>query len=201
MRLGILTALLTVSTLSLAALGTGCSSSGGAASREDFVESSDDELTSTTNPMGLRLVYDDPSGHVHAKVKTKLLAGEKLMMRVRRGRLSYGEQVPLDCAQLALSPELPIRASYNRIVYDGPEVDRSLLANVYSQEWIDQNISQDVLQHLSREGADAIVEACIVGDVVEPRIRMQTSIQDAWDKTDPNAAPALRARGSVPAPP
>ena len=199
MRLGILALLLTVS---LGALGMGCSSSGGAASRDDFVGDSEDELTSTTNPIGLRLVYDDPSGHVHAKVKTKLLTGEKLMMRVRHGRLSSGEQVPLDCTQLAPAPELPIRASYNRIVYDGPEVDRSLLANVYSQEWIDQNISQDMLQHLSREGADAIVEACIVGDIVQPRIRMQTSIQDAWDKADPNAAPALRARGSsAPAPP
>lgn len=199
MRLGIFVALLTVSTVALAAAGTGCGSSGGAASGEDFAEGSDAELTSSTNPIGLRLVYDDPSGHVHAKVRTKLLAGEKLMMRVRRGRLSFGEQASLDCSQLALSPELPIRASYNRIVYDGPEVDRSLLANVYSQEWIDQNISPDVLQRLSREGADAIVEACIVGDVVEPRIRMQTSIQDAWDKADPNAAPALRAR--APAPP
>ena len=63
--------------------------------------SDDEEINSTTNKMGMRLVYDDPTGRVHATVKTKLRAGEKLFMRVRRGRLVVGGQTLVDCMQLA----------------------------------------------------------------------------------------------------
>lgn len=186
MRLSFLASLLS------ACLAVGCSSSGGN-SPEDFAPTSEEALNWATNPMGLRLVYDDVSGHVHATVRSRVLEGEHLVLRVRRGRLAAGEDrlALLDCAQLPVAPPLP-EQMYSRVVYDGPEVDRSLLASVYSQEWIDQNITQDMIERLSREGADAIVEACIVGPQ-NARIRVQTNIQNAWDGTDPNAAPALRA--------
>ncbi len=182
--------LLFLAPLLTAWLAVGCSSNGGN-SPEDFAPPSEDELNSTTNKMGLRLVFDEPSGHVHATVRSRIRADEKLVLRVRRGRLVNGAQALLDCSQLPDAPPLPVR-SYSKTVYDGPEVDRSLLASVYSQEWIDQNISQDMIDRLSREGADAIVEACIVNPQ-DARVRVQTSIQDAWDGADPHAAPALRA--------
>ena len=165
----------------------------------DTPVSGDDELNATSNLMGMRLVYDDPSGHVLATVKPLLRAGEKLRMGVRRGRLVVGGQSQLDCTQLAEAP-LMAPGSYTAsraatsVVYQGPELDRALLASVYSQQWIDANISPAVLQQLSRDGADAIVEACIMASDASVRMRLQTSIQDAWDASDPNTAPALRAQ-------
>ena len=55
------------------------------------------------------------------------------------------------------------------------------------QEWIDQNINATALDRLSRDGADAIVDACIVTDR-GIRARLQTSLAYAWDAADPNAS-------------
>jgi hypothetical protein len=69
-------------------------------------------------------------------------------------------------------------------------VERELLVNVYSQQWIDANISAQMIDRLSREGADSIVEACVV-NTRGVRSRLQTSLQTAWDASDPNAAPSI----------
>ncbi|MDB5213947.1 MAG: hypothetical protein JWO86_1874, partial [Myxococcaceae bacterium] len=128
----------------------------------------DDELNTVNNKMGLRLTYDDPSGHVRATMKTKLHTGEKLVMRVRRGRLTNGAQTDLDCSQLAeailLSKTITAATASStttttttaKAIYVGPELDRSMLACVYNEQWINQNITADVLEQLSRDGADAI---------------------------------------------
>ena len=153
----------------------------------------DDELNAVNNKMGLRLTYDDPSGHVRATMKLKLHTGERLVMRVRRGRLTVGGQIDLDCSQLAEAlplPPPPTTTTSAKPIYVGPEVDRSLLACVYNQQWIDQNISADVLEQLSVDGADTIVDACIVREE-GVRARLQTSLQYAWDTSDPHIAPAL----------
>ena len=173
----------------------------------------DDELNAVNNKMGLRLTYDDPSGHVRATLKMTLHSTEHLVMRVRRGRLMAGGQIDLDCSQLGDAPLLaptppappptppsttsmtttppsPPNAPNAPPIYVGPEVDRSMLACVYNQQWIAQNISGEVLQELSVDGTDAIVDACIVrGDGV--RARLQTSLQYAWDTSDPRIDPAL----------
>lgn len=164
----------------------------------------DDELNAVNNKMGLRLTYDDPSGHVRATMKMKLHVLEHLVMRVRRGRLTAGGQIDLDCSQLAEAQLLvppPVTmgttgsttaasAATSKPIYVGPELDRSLLASVYNQQWIDQNISADILEQLSVDGADAIVDACIVREGAA-RARLQTSIQYAWDTSDPHIDPAL----------
>lgn len=164
----------------------------------------DDELNAVNNKMGLRLTYDDPSGHVRATMKMKLHVLEHLVMRVRRGRLPVGGQIDLDCSQLAEAlPLVPppvtmgttssttaASAVTSKPIYVGPELDRSLLASVYNQQWIDQNISADVLEQLSVDGADAIVDACVVREGAA-RARLQTSIQYAWDTSDPHIDPAL----------
>jgi hypothetical protein len=156
----------------------------------DDVAFGDDELNTTNNKMGLRLRYDEPTGRVHATLKTKLRAGENLRMRVRRGRLSNG--ATLDCGQLADAPLMPT-APATKPVYEGPELERSLLACVYTQQWIDGNLTPPVIEQLSRDGADAIVDACIVRDALDlpPRARLQTSLQYAWDTADPNLNPLL----------
>jgi len=84
----------------------------------------------------------------------------------------------------------PSTPSTAKPIYIGPAVDRSLLASVYNQQWIDQNISADVLEQLSVDGTDAIVDACIVR-ATGVRARLQTSLQYAWDPSDPRIDPAL----------
>jgi len=151
----------------------------------------DDELTGN---IGLKLVYDEPSSRLRATLKSKLRASEKLVMRVRRGRLSAGSEALVDCGQLADAPPfMPQQYVGTKLVYAGPEVERELLVNVYSQEWIDANISAQMIDRLSREGADAIVEACIL-NTRGVRSRLQTSLQVAWDEADPNAAPTIAHR-------
>jgi hypothetical protein len=165
-------------------------------SADDEIALGDDELNTTNNKMGLRLRYDEPTGRVRATLKTKLKTGEKLRMRVRRGRLSNGAQTALDCSQLADAVPLAVpltTTTASKPVYEGPELDRSLLACVYTQQWIDGNLSAPVIEQLSRDGADAIVDACIVPDArdIPPRARLQTSLQYAWDTSDPNVNPLL----------
>lgn len=166
----------------------------------------DDELNAVNNKMGLRLTYDDPSSHVRATMKMKLQAGEHLVMRVRRGRLTAGGELDLDCSQLGEALPLQPQATAStatttgtttappvssaKPVYVGPPVDRTLLACVYNQQWIDQNISAAVLEQLSVDGTDAIVDACILREGAA-RARLQTSLQYAWDPNDPHIDPAL----------
>ena len=116
-----------------------------------------------------------------------------------------GGQIDLDCSQLGEAPLLVPASSSSVLgttsppastpastkpIFVGPEIDRSLLASVYNQQWIDQNISADVLEELSVDGTDAIIDACIVRGA-GVRARLQTSLQYAWDPTDPRIDPAL----------
>jgi hypothetical protein len=151
---------------------------------DDEIFASEDDITGANNRMGLRLVYDEESRHVRATVKRKLRAGETLRLRVRRGRLSMDSQRELDCSQLPEAPAMPLAEGATKVTYDGPEVDPSLLTSVYTEEWISGNVSAQMIDRLSREGADSIVEACIVRSSTV-RARLQTSIQYAWDEADP----------------
>ncbi|MBS2014127.1 MAG: hypothetical protein JST00_14650 [Deltaproteobacteria bacterium] len=143
----------------------------------------DEDITGAANKLGLRLVYDDASGRVHATMKSRLRAGERLVLRVRRGRLTMDSQRQLDCSALPDAPAMEPRADRpGKVVYEGPSVDRSLLESVYTRDWIDGNITPAMLERLQREGADAIVEACIVKNGAA-RARLQTSLQYAWDQS------------------
>lgn len=166
----------------------GCSASSDASLADDQAALGDDELNAVNNRMGLRLVYDAPSNHVRATLKSKLQPGDKLMLRVRRGRIAVNAMNDLDCSELTLATPLVASTYVTRhTVYVGPEMDPTLLVNVYKQEWIDQNIDGPALARLSRDGADAIVDACIVADR-GVRARLQTSLAYAWDAADPNAS-------------
>ena len=192
MRFSIASSLLLAA--ALAASGDALANCGAAPEDDDEPALSDDEINGANNVMGLKLVFDEPSGRVRATVKRKLRAGEKLVMRVRRGRLSMDSQSQLNCAELADAPALPPQEyAGTKVVYEGPEVDRSLLASVYTQEWIEGNITPQMIDRLSREGADSIVEACIVKPT-GVRARLQTSVQYAWDEADPNAADSIGTR-------
>ena len=181
----LLLAAMATSSLALA----GCSGSPDDADADDDQAAlGDDELNALNNKMGLRLVYDAPTGHVRATLKAKLRTGERLMLRVRRGRIAVNAMNDFDCGQLAVATPLsPSPYVTRNTVYVGPEMDPTLLVNVYRQEWIEQNMSAEALDRLGRDGADSIVDACIVTDRAV-RARLQTSLAYAWDAGDPNAS-------------
>lgn len=166
----------------------GCTASSDEPEADDQAALGDDELNAVNNKMGLRLVYDGPTSRVRATLKSKLQPGEKLMLRVRRGRIAVNAMSALDCSQLVVAtPLVPTQNVTRNTVYVGPEMDPVLLVNVYKQEWIDQNMSAQAIDRLSRDGADAIVDACIISDRAI-RARLQTSLAYAWDAGDPNAS-------------
>jgi hypothetical protein len=183
-------ALLLLGAIATSSLGaTGCAASTDETQADDEAALGDDELNAVNNKMGLRLAYDAPTGHVRATLKSRLKQGETLMLRVRRGRIAVDAEANLDCFQLPVAmPLVPSAYVTRNTVYVGPEIDPTLLVNVYRQEWIDQNLSGPTLERLSREGADAIVDACIVAPGRLVRTRLQTSIAHAWDAGDPNAS-------------
>lgn len=155
---------------------------------------SEDEINGANNKMGLRLVYDEASGTIRATVKDKLHADERLHLRVRRGRLSIDSQRSVRCDDLPEAPALPIAEGQDTVVYQGPRVEPWLLVSVYDENWIRGAITPQMLDELARDGADSIVEACIVrGRSV--RARLQTSVAYAWDENDPNANAAIRPQG------
>lgn len=177
----------------------GCSST--SAIEDEDVPQGEDDLTGATNVMGLRLVYDEPSRHLRATVKKRLREGESLKLAVRRGRLSGNPlAATVDCAQLPAAPPLAPADGSTKVVYDGPEIEPSLLANVYQEQWIMHALTPPLLDRIAREGADSIVEACIVKDEA-PRVTLKTSIECAWDERDPNAAETSLANRSCPLPP
>ena len=148
----------------------------------------DDELNAVNNKMGLRLTYDDPSGHRTrdhgGKAPRRREARDARPTPPARGRRA----TVLDCSQLAEA--VPLSASAIKPMYVGPELDRSMLACVYTQQWVDQNIPPDVVQELSVDGAYSIVDACIVRQEAV-RARLQTSLEYAWDANDPHIDPAF----------
>lgn len=189
MRFSLPAALLLAGALATSGLAvSGCSASPDESEADDQAALGDDELNAVNNKMGLRLVYDAPTTRVRATLKAKLQTGERLMLRVRRGRIAVEAMSSVDCSQLAIAtPLVPTPRVTSKTVYVGPEMDPTLLVNVYKQEWIDQNMSAQTLERLSRDGADAIVDACIVSDRAV-RARLQTSLAHAWDAGDPNAS-------------
>jgi hypothetical protein len=64
-----------------------------------------------------------------------------------------------------------------------------LLATVYDEAWIAKNITPAMLEELSQDGADSIVEACILRSDGALRAKVQTSAVYVWDESDPHLAP------------
>src|SRR5438045_6031071 len=67
-----------------------CSS--GEADDDESLSADSPEVTGVNNSMGLGLRYDEGSHTVRATVRRRLRYGEKLVLRVRRGRLSIESQ-------------------------------------------------------------------------------------------------------------
>ena len=164
----------------------------------DEVGADDSAVTGIGNQLGLKLEYDERTSTVRASMHRTLEQGEVLRLQVRRGRLSARSQYQLDCSRLPTASAIPMTfedevsslvGGVPSVTYQGPLVDPSLLATVYSEQWILDHVTPAMLKELETQGADSIVEACVMnGSTI--RARVQTSIAYAWDMSDPLLASA-----------
>lgn len=158
-----------------------------AAPAEEDEELTEDEITGVNNKLGLGLRYDDKTGRVQATLAGGLRDGEKLFVRVRRGKLSITSQRELDCRELTQAKPLTgvgERELTGKVVYQGPKVDKGVfdLVNLYKDpNWATGDVPQEIKDDIKRFGPDPIVEACILkGDKV--RAKLQTNLVYAWDQ-------------------
>lgn len=147
---------------------------------------SEDAVTGVNNPLGLALRYDAEAGRVEATLGDDLKEGEKLFVRVRRGKITVTSQKDLKCGDLTEAE--PVRGSGSheatgKVVYRGPQVDRSIidLLKLYDDpRWGDNTVPEETKDEVAK-GPDPIVEACIVkGSTV--RAKLQTNLAQAWDE-------------------
>lgn len=171
-----------------------------AAPTEEDEPLSEDEITGVNNKLGLGLRYDAKAGSVQATLKKDLRDGERLLVRVRRGKLTLTSQRQLDCkamaAEVAPVRPLPLRDAAGKTVYQGPKVERSVVDLMHlfdDARWADNSMPIADREEMKRLGPDPIVEACIMkGDTV--RAKLQTNLAYAWDQGT-KAAGAARALG------
>jgi len=154
---------------------------------EEEADASEDAITGVNNSLGLGLRYEDKSGTVQATLKNPLGDGEKLLVRVRRGKITQTSQKQLDCKNLTQAK--PITGSGQReitgkLVYQGPKVDKSIfdLVRLYDDpNWATGDVPQAIKDEVAKLGPDPIVEACVIkGDKV--KARLQTNLVYAWDQ-------------------
>jgi hypothetical protein len=188
------------------------------AEHEDSAAGAQSVSAGIPNTIGLRLTYDLPSSTLHGTVKQGLQPGEILRFNVRRGRLSAQDPNDLDCTKLPITPPMDatqtdatvLQAGFGAFdspstVYQGPEIDPSLLATIYPPAWIFAHVSAQGLQQLETQGADSIAEACIMKNGVVTG-KVQTTVANAWDNNDPLLAghpltqPAIVTATATPAP-
>ena len=158
-----------------------------AAPVEDDEALTEDQITGVNNALGLALRYDDVTGRVQATLSGGLEDGERLFIRVRRGKLGLTSQKDLDCNDLAQA-RAPSgsgeRELTGKIVYQGPKVEKSIfdLVHLYDHpSWATGNVAQALKDEVRLLGPDPIVEACVMkGD--KPRAKLATNLAYAWDQ-------------------
>ncbi|MBX3193136.1 MAG: hypothetical protein KF819_39495 [Labilithrix sp.] len=157
------------------------------APEEEDEELTEDAITGVNNALGLGLRYDDKTGRVQASLKTPLKDGEKLFIRVRRGKITLTSQKELACEDLTQARPLSgvgDRELTGNVVYQGPKVDKSIfdLVHLYDDpNWATGDVAAQIKADIKKYGPDPIVEACILkGDKV--RAKLQTNLAYAWDQ-------------------
>jgi hypothetical protein len=158
-----------------------------AAPADEEADLSEDQITGVNNALGLGLRYEEKSGKVQATLSGGLKDGEKLYVRVRRGKMTLTSQKDLDCSTLTQARPLAgsgERELTGKIVYQGPKVEKSVfdLAKLYDDpNWATGRVPQSVKDDIAKYGPDPIVEACVMaGDKV--RAKLATNLAYAWDQ-------------------
>ncbi len=164
------------------------------AEEEEEESPSEDAITGVNNTLGLGLRYDEKSGTVHATLNSPLGEGQRLFVRVRRGKLELKEKdgkvltpsQQVDCSEL--SQARPIAGSGDKelsgkVVYQGPRVDRALfdLVKLYDEGWADDTVPRAVKDEVKRLGPTPIVEACIMKNG-KAHAKLATNLAYAWDQ-------------------
>jgi hypothetical protein len=148
---------------------------------------SEDAITGVNNALGLGLRYIEKSGTVQATLSGGLKDGEKLYIRVRRGKMTLTSQKDLDCSALAQARPLAgsgERELTGKIVYQGPKVDKSIfdLAKLYDDaRWATGDVPQSVKDDVAKYGPDPIVEACVMAGT-KVHAKLATNLAYAWDQ-------------------
>ncbi len=161
------------------------------AADDEDADLSEDQITGVNNALGLGLRYDEKTGQVQATLNGGLGDGEKLFIRVRRGKMTIDGQKELDCSGLTQVHPLAgpgHQEATGKVVYQGPKVDKSIFDLVHLYEdpnWATGAVPQSLKDDIKKNGPDPIVEACIVksdkkGDKV--RAKLQTNLAYASDQ-------------------
>lgn len=174
-----------------------------AAPQEEDEELTEDAVTGVNNALGLGLRFDEKTGKVQGTLKTPLAEGEKLFVRVRRGKLTQTSQKEMNCKDLTQAKPLAgsgDREQTGKIVYQGPKVDKAIFDLVHLYEnpnWATGDVPQSLKDDIKKNGPDPIVEACILkGDKV--RAKLQTNLAYAWDQgTKAEKALAALSAGNI----
>jgi hypothetical protein len=146
-----------------------------------------EDITGVNNSLGLGLRYDEKDSRVYASLKKNLQSGEKLLMRVRPGKLSRSSQKELKCSDLTqVTPraDVPETSAKGRILYRGPVVDRKVIELMTLHDdprWGEGTIPAELLAKASY-GPHAIVEACVLDGAGAVRAKLQTHLGYAWDQ-------------------
>lgn len=160
-----------------------------AAPAEEDEDLSEDAYTGVNNTLGLGLRYSDKSGDVHATLAAPLAEGEKLYVRVRRGKITLNSQKELSCEEVAQDKTTKVvsgegsRDLTGRYVYPGPKISDEIrgLAKLYNEDFARDRVSNALKAEIKLKGPDPIVEACILkGSKI--RGKLQTTIAYATDQ-------------------
>ena len=184
--------------LSVAAAATAAGLINCAAPEEEEAAPSEEAVTGVNNPLGLGLRFDDKTNTIQATIKKDLGAGERLFVRVRRGKLSLTSQNDLSCSDLIAAGPLKNTGTVEltgKTVYQGPKVDPSVFALLHLYDdarWANGQVT--AAQLAEAKNPDPIVEACIMkGTTV--RAKLQTNLAYAWDQGVKDANTVKTASG------
>ncbi|CAN5854367.1 hypothetical protein BH11MYX4_BH11MYX4_26480 [soil metagenome] len=184
--------------LSVAGAATAAALVNCAAPEEEETAPTDGAVTGVNNALGLGLRFDEKTSTVQATIKKNLEPGERLFVRVRRGKLSLTSQKELNCADLTEAG--PLRSTgaaelTGKTVYQGPKVDPGVFALVHlfdDARWASGQVT--AAQLADAKTPDPIVEACIMkGSKV--RAKLQTNLAYAWDQGVKDANTVKTASG------
>jgi hypothetical protein len=158
---------------------------------EDQALSEDD--IGVNNASGLGLRFDESSGSIQATLKRSLDEGERLVVRIRGGKITSRSQADLNCGEL-IETEVLGRDASGKVAFQGPKVERAMfeLLKLYNDpRWATLDVSSAQLE-TARKTPDAMVEACLVKNG-KPRAKLVTHLAYAFDQGTKDYA--LRTRG------
>lgn len=158
-------------------------------SSSDEPEFSEDDIVN--NKLGLGLHYNEADGRVYGSMSASytLKAGETLKIRVRQGKMKNNTEKNFRCSELSgveaiTSASASGTTSDNRPIYKGPKVEKRIidLLHLYDDaRWQTGGIPPSAVA-IARDGADPLIEACVLDKNGNTKAKIVTNLAYAWDK-------------------